>query len=304
MTRTTNTEALTEETETEEGVDETPEEETEEESTDDSEETESEEESDDSGKAATLENEEESIEQVLDLAKLPPQLREAGKRMQATLQKEREKQKVALAKYKSELEEQLGIEFAQHVQYAKGFQNIVNVPGFKEFWADFKAGNPYGYTSLYNRNPSNKESSDEDDSSADSEGKISVDAVVKKVMSQIGPMIQKEIAPIQQLHAKTTYENAEKNLPNFNKYRAKITQLMTDEGMSMERAYTIASEPDRIKAAVDKALQDAHATAAKLNKNKTTKPSIGSKSGGTLSKKTINSIEDAVNSALSGLSGG
>lgn len=297
MAGNTNTEALTPDTESEETVDETQEDN--EESTDDTEETESDEESADSDQA-TLGNE----EQFLDLAKLPPQLREAGKRMQATLQKEREKQKQSLEQYKNELEEKLGIEYAQHVQYAKGFQNIVNVPGFKEFWADFKAGNPYGFTSVYNRNPSNRESSDEDDSSADSEGKISVDAVVKKVMSQIGPMIQKEIAPIQQLHAKTTFENAEKNLPNFNKYRAKITQLMTDEGLSMERAYEIASGPDKVKEAVDKALKDAHAAASKLKTTKTTKPSVGSKGGGTLSKTTINSIDDAVNDAINRLSGG
>lgn len=286
---TTNTEALTDETETEETTEETQEEE--EESTGDSDETESEEQSADSS--------EETPEQIIDLAKVPPALREAAKRMQNTLRKEREKQN----KWKSEIEEKLGLEYAQHVQLSHGFQRLVNTPGFAEFWNDLKAGNPYGHSSMYNRGNGNSESGDGGDSSADSEGKISVDAVVSQVMKRIGAEIDKKIAPLQQQNAKTTLENAEKNLPNFKKYRPKITELMESEGMTLDRAYQVASEPDRIQQAVQDAINKANNAAKTLGKNKTTKPSVGTKGGGALGKKTIKSIDEAVASALADLGG-
>lgn len=306
MPRENTEDNLTDDSETEETTEETTEEDpsTEDDST---EESDTEEESDDSSSDGEEEESDEDVEQILDISKLPPQLREAGRRMQKTLTKGREKQKAQLEKYKTELEEQLNTEYSRHIQQSKGFEALANAPGFREFYADLRAGLPYGHSSVFNKGTrpnADGESSSGDDSSADADGKIDVNKLMNTILAKVEQVVDAKIAPFQHQAVKTTFADAEKNLPNFNKYRAKITQLMQDEGMSIQRAYEVASEKDRIAKAVADALKDANAAAKKLGNNKTIKSGTASKTSGTMNKRTVKDIDEAVSLALTSFSGG
>lgn len=296
----TSQQSTEEETNSEESTETTEEEDNSEETEEETEDTESE--SEEEGESDTSGSEDKT--QYLDLKTVPPQLQSAAKKMLAshtkTMQKLHKKYEDQLATKTQELQE----EYSQVIVKGAGFDKIVKLPGWEKFWEDVQNGNPYGYSSDFRKN--GKDSSEEEDSSAEAGGKtLSADALAKSLMPSIRKMIDDAVGPFRTERANNVWADAEKNLPNFPKYKARVTEILTKHPtLSIQEAYERASEKDRVNDAVQKALKEAQETSKKIPK--TLKPGT---SGGKkeIDKKTVDSIDKALNLAhhdLIGASGG
>lgn len=266
-----------------------------EEETDESEETEEEEEE------STEEESEEEVEdeskQYIDLKTVPAQLQVAAKKMLASHTKAMQK---ASAKVEAEIERRTGEleqQYQQAIVQSAAFNKIITWPDWNKFYEDSQAGRPYGYSSSFR---SNGESKSKGDSSVESDGKVSADSIMKELTPAILKIVNGAIDPIRQNSAKALWDSAEKNLPNFNKYRTQITSIMTQNPtLTLEQAYKLA-KPDNDKEAVQKVIDDSKKIAKKLPK--TLKPSGGGSRP--LSDKVVKSVDDALNLAKRDLVGG
>jgi len=294
----TSSKSTKEETKTEDVSEDTTEEEAESEETgeEEAEGTESESEEEEEEESDTSDEQEEETKQYLDLKSVPPQLQIAAKKMLAshtkTMQKLHKKYEGALTEKTQELQDK----YSEVIVKGAGFDKIVKLQGWEKFWDDVSNGHPYGYSSDFRKN--GKDSSEEEDSSAEADGKtFSAEALAKRLMPSFRKMIEDAVGPIRQERAQNVWADAEKNLPNFKKYKAEVTSILTKHPtMSINDAYDKASEKDRMNEAVDKALKDAQETGKKIPK-KTLKP--GSSGGGRreLSKDTVDSIDKALSFA-------
>lgn len=254
------------------------------------------------------EDEEEfDVTQYIDLKNVPPQFKEAATRMLSGLQKAhtqlRKDAKQAIGKY----QDQLATEFAEDVQLAQGFRQLIQTPGFREFYTDLQDRKPYGYSSVYNKGDVSKSNEgDEDDSSASSEkGNLSMDKILARVEQHIGKVIDARLGPIAKNQARNALADAEKNLPNFNKYRPQVVKLMSQHPtLSVEDAYNLASEKDRTDLAIANALKKAKETSKVLAKHRTTKPSAGGGTSTTTVPKSVKDIREAVTLATRQISKG
>lgn len=291
-----------EETNSEESTETTEEEDTSEETEEETEDTESESEEEEESDTS---EEGEDKPQYLDLKNVPPQLQAAAKKMLAThtktIQKLHKKYEEQLTLKTQELQE----EYSQVIVKGAGFDKIIKLPGWEKFWEDVQNGNPYGYSSDFRKN--GKDSSEEEDSSAEAGGKtLSADALAKSLMPSIRKMIDDAVGPFRTERANNVWADAEKNLPNFPKYKARVTEILTKHPtLSIQDAYERASEKDRVNDAVQKALKDAQETSKKIPK--TLKPGTASGGKREIDKKTVDSIDKALNLArhdLIGATGG
>lgn len=229
-----------EDTESEESSEEATEEEDEDSGSD----SESDESSDDeSDEEEEKEAAPEDIAKFLDVAKLPKELLPLGKRMMASLTKKSQKLK---QEYDDRVAE-LSTRYARSIRAEKALSILSETESFKMFLADARASKPYGFSSAYNRGSTNKS---EESTSSNGDGNISEE--------KIGAMVERAVAsaiePFVRSYANQSRSQLEKNLPNFNKYRAEIEEL-EQEGIPLERAYQIASEKDRVAAAVAEAVK-------------------------------------------------
>jgi len=257
----------------------------------DSEETEEEEESTDESDEGEVEGEEE---QYIDLKAVPPQLQIAAKKMLASHTKAMQKVAVQVEEAKQDLQNQ----YSQHVVKAAGFDRIIQLPGWENFYNDMQNGKPYGYSSEFrNSTESSPPTNKKGEASAPADGKVNVDDIVQRLTPAISKMIERAIEPMKADRNRTLWADAEK-LPNFKLYKTKITELMTKHPtLSLQEAYEMAGGKNE---AVNKALKDATAAAKKLPR-----PLKPGNSGGTkpLSEKVVNTIDDALNLASRELSG-
>lgn len=258
-----------------------------EESTDTSEEEGAEEESPES-----TSEESSDLGQFVDLKNVPPQFKEAAKRMLAGYTKAQQNLRAKVSEEQKQFESKLSTEFSAAVRKSKAFDEIINNPNFQQWWADIEANRPYGYSSVFNKGGA-KESSAREEASGTEEGTISVDALMEKITPAIEKVVRTMTAPLVQQHAKLTWEQAEKSLPNIHKYKAEITDILQQfPNMPLEKAYRMASEEDRINEAVAKALKDAQTTTDKLKTTRTEKGNVGG--GKTLAPKTIKNLREAI----------
>jgi hypothetical protein len=257
----------------------------EEEESDDSEDTED----TDEEEEGTEDTKEESDKQYIDLKSVPPQLQIAAKKMLASHTKAMQKVSTKVEEQVATKMEELNNAYSQVLVKAGGFDKITQLPAWEQFWDDMQNGREYGYSSRFR---ANGKTEPEVDASAASEGKVSVESIVKQLTPAIRKMIESEVGPIKKDHAKTLWDAAEK-LPNFKLYKAKVTEIMLKHPtLSLEEAYEMAGGR---KEALNKVIKEDKEIIKKLPR--TLKPGSGGGSGKPLSEKTVNSIEDALNLA-------
>ena len=240
--------------------------------------------------------EEDDGKQYLDLNKVPAPLREAAKRMLATHTKTQQKFKRELEEHKSTLESEFNDKYSGAIVKAEGFDQLRSLPGFDEFYKDIENGKGYGYSSEYRRNNNNNRSADDEDDSGTSNNGVSMDEILKRLDASVKKAVADAVLPLKQERNKSVWEDAEKSLKDFKKYKAEITAIITKHPtMTIEDAYDKASSKDRQAEAIRKALTDAADTSKKIPK-KTLKPGSGGKT--VVSTKTIKSINDALSMAF------
>lgn len=236
----------------------------------------------------------EDIKQYLDLNKVPPQLKESAARMLKGLSKAHQKLRADFEGYKREFESSLSTQFSQQLVQAKALQQLANLPEFKQFYADLQSSRPYGFSSVYNRSNGESPKGNGSDNSVESGG-VSVETVMKALLPQIQGMIENAVTPLRTAATNTVWDSAEKNLPNFGKYKAHITALIQDNPkLTLEQAYTIAAGKDIVNDAVAKALKEAKTTTMKLKNNRTEKPSSGNSGGKVLAPRAVKNIAEAI----------
>lgn len=275
----------TEELETEETV-----EEDESTSDDDSEDTGNEEEStDDSDETEDGEEESSETEQYLDLKSLPPQLREAGRRMLANHTKAMQRIPKLVQQKLSEAQDQLQVQYSAAIIKAKGFDDLVNHPNFQKFWDDIDNNRPYGYSADAKMNGKN----DEAEGGKVASETLSADAIAKAIMPQVQKMINEAVGPIRKQEHLNAWKDAESRLPNFGKHRAAITaKLASHPTLSIDEAYDLVAKKDIVDKNVSDALAKATSTAKKIP-GKSLKPG-GVAGGSAISKATAKTIEEAI----------
>lgn len=293
----------TPDTEELESEDTSEEEDTEEESSENEEQEESteDEESDESEEETEEDDSTDSkTKQHIDLKRLPPELKEAGRRMLASHSKAMQRIPELIKQKVEEANVQLQQQYATAIVKAKGFDDLTNLADFKKFWEDVEGGRPYGYSSMFRKN--GKAAASEDDFSApsgDSEKGTDINSIVESLMPRIASLIKAEVGPLKEEKAKSVWADAEKNLPNFNKYRAAITaKLSQHPTLTVADAYELVAGKDRAREETLAELRKAEEKSKKIPKR-----SLKPGSGGTkpLSKGTIKSIEDALQHAKSDL---
>lgn len=272
-------------------VDDSQADETEEE-LEDSESTESDDNEEEEDSDTEDDSEEEDTEQILDLTKVPPQFKEVAKKMIATQNKWIEKTKKALEEEKIKLND----EYSAQIVKAAGFDKLTKLQGFEQFWDDISNGREYGYSSKFRSNGKNT-NEDDDDSSASGDGKLTADSLLNRLTPAIKKMIADEFAPLREKQAEDTWADAEKNLPNFKIYKARVSSILTKyPNMSIQEAYERASEKDRMDAAIKAALEEAQKTGKKIP-GKTLRPGASTSGKTGVDRKTIDSIDKALSAA-------
>lgn len=287
----------TADTEDTESEDTSEEESSEEEDTEDTEE--SSEEGEESEETEEEEStEEDSSEQIIDLKKVPPQLREIAKRMQASHTKAMQKVKSQFEGWKTSTEKELQEAYSAAIVKAKGFDQLTKLAQFQTFWADMEAGRPYGYSSDFRKNTKSKS---EDDSSTDSEGKVDVESLMKQLTPVITKVVEDAVGPLRSVHISNQWKSAEENLPNFTKYKARITALISEHPtLSLEQAYKLAAPDEEVSKKVSEALKKAKEDSKKVPRT-TLKP--GSSGIKTLTTETVDDIGSAIRLASKKLLG-
>ena len=280
MAKTNQSEETVEEEDTE--SDESSEEATEEESDDSGSESDDEESSDDESEEEG--EKEEGAEQLLNPAKLPKELQPLGKKMQASLTK-------AIQRYKKAYEDrtdELSTRYARAIKAESALSVLSEQEAFKMYLADARENRPYGYSSVYNRGTTNKE---EDNSSSNGDEKLSS----AKLERMIQAAVVRAIEPFAKSQASMTRAQLEKNLPNFNRYRAEIEELVQTEGLSVERAYLAASEKDRMAEAIEAAVKQGKKDIKRIPRTEG-KSAAGSRG---LTMKPAKTLREALNFASS-----
>jgi hypothetical protein len=230
---------------------------------------------------------EDKVEQHIDLKTVPPQLREAAKRMLASHTKAMQKIPALVENAKKEVVAELQDAYSEVLVKASGFDKIIKLPAWEQFWDDMTNGREYGHSSRFRENGKTKS---EDDSSASDDGKVSVQDLVKQLTPALRKMVEVELGPIKKERANALWSDAEKNLPNFKMYKAKVTEILLKyPDMPIEDAYTLAGGR---KEAAAKATKDSKEIVKKLPK--TLKPGGSGSDRKPLSDKTVNSIEQAL----------
>lgn len=282
------TEGDTDDTENETEGEDSQEEEVETEESSDEESDTSEDESSDDESEEDSDTEEEGEEETegqekkpyIDVKSLPPQLREIGKRMLDSHTKAMAK----IPKLVEEKMEELQNAYSEVLVKASGFDKVVKIPGFDKFFEDAQNGRGYGYSSDFRTSAKPKQ---EDDSSDSSDEKVTTESLMKQLTPVIRKLITDEVGPIKKDSSKALWEDAEKNLPNFKLYKAKVTQIMLKHpSLSIPEAYSLATEG---KEAVKKVVKESKEV-KKLPR--TLKP--GGSGNRPLSEATVNSIDDAL----------
>lgn len=240
------------------------------------------------------EGEEEEPEQILDLTKVPPSLKEAARRMLSTQTKTLAKLKKNYEDQVANLEKEYGERYSDAIVKAKGFDNLTNLPVFKQFWNDYENNRPYGYSSEFRNNKASNNSNDEEGSASP---KLTTESILKELAPAIESIIDRKLEPMNRMSSRKIWEDAEKTLPNFSKYRAAITAKIADHPtLSIEEAYDLVSSKDREKAAASKAVKEASEAGKKIPK-KTLKPG-SSGSPKMVDRSTVKDINAALNLAF------
>lgn len=256
----------------------------------DTEDSESESESDESSEEEseeTADEDEESVGKFLDVAKLPKELLPLGKKMQASFTKKAQ----ALKKEYDERQADLSNRYVRALKSEKALEVLSNQESFRMFLTDIREGRPYGYSATFNRNPSKKD----EESSSDEDGKVTVESLMKQLVPVIKQVVSTEIEPVLKSHSKMTQAQIKKSLPNYSKYEVEIEELMQNEGLSLERAYQIASQPDRIAEEIAKAVKQGKKDIKRIPRTE------GKTSGGSgdLKTKPAKSLREAISVAFS-----
>ena len=175
---------------------------------------------------------------------VPKELQSHYKKMIDAVKKERGKLKEEV----KSLENELGTKYSQFVIKGKALDALSVNPQFQQFYADLEANRPYGYSSVFNKGGKVKEVEADD---TEDTGKELTEGRVEKLVERA---ISKHIRPLLESRAKDSYALAEKNLPNFARYKPAITEILqSNPNMSLTDAYKLASYDDRVSE-TDKAL--------------------------------------------------
>lgn len=224
---------------------------------------------------------EEEVEQFTDPNKVPPQLREAFRGMQA--------------KYTKRMQA-----LAQDVRYSEAFQELLRMPEFKQFADDLDNRRPYGYSSEFRQNGSDRSGKDEEreedgDSIQVGEGKVSMKALAKALLPMLDQVISAKIAPLHDKEAARTLRQLERDDPDFDDYRPALTRLMRRHPtMTIEEAYELVSGkssdlPKRPSGKIDK-------EAVEKGKKARTEGSGAARGSGvnTVTPKTAKTLREAI----------
>lgn len=234
----------------------------------------------------------EEVEQHIDLKNVPPQLRDAAKAMLKSHTKAMQKVAKSVQDRVAAAEAKLQDEYSEVIVRATGFNKIVSLPEWKKFEEDvIRNRRPYGYSSEFRQNGKRSE---EDDSSAPSGGKaITAESIMKELGPAIVNLIDERMAPDRKRQSDALWEDAEKNLPNFRKYKAAVTRTLTEHpSLTIKQAYTLVTGG---KEDVQKEVKEGKEIAKKLPKTLKGGSGGGSKP---LSEKTIESIDAALALAM------
>jgi len=284
------------EIETEDETEEDESEETESESegseTDDEDENEEDDSEPDDGEKESSDEGEEDSEQYLDLKNVPAPLKSAAKKMLASHTKAMQKLQKQFEGKVTTLEQDMQDKYSEAIVKSAGWDKLTKIPEFVKWWEAYSSG------TLESR-PNRKNDSEEDESFAEDkkEGGIS-EAKIAKIVNQA---VAAAIAPYRNKEANDAWSDAEKNLPNFKKYKADVTSYLSRHPtLSIKEAYDFVSAKDREKEAVQKAMDEVKKTTKKIPKTLKSGSSGGKKD---LDRSTIKSLDDAIAAARRGLGG-
>lgn len=233
-------------------------------------------------------------EQYLDLKAVPAPLKEAAKRMLASHTKAMQKVK---AEY-SKLEEHLGTKYSQSIIKSKALDQLANNPNFQLLISDIEDHKPYGYSSTFNARNGKSAVEDEDDS--ENTGKSSSKVDMKKINALVDKVVRDAIKPIYEKEARSSWDSAKKTFPDFEKYKPDITAtLQRFPDMTLEEAYKFVTRDDAVDRAkreiTSKTKEDVEAL---RKKPKTEKSSSGGGEAGGLSSKTVKTVKEAIEFAI------